>query len=110
MNDSCLKCFYLANKTMLDPRQELIVYLLTLLSRKVKPQCPVSASKNDEPYRYVYRYAQTNYSEFDVLDEQLVASVQEILLNNCWPEDSSAIIRYESIAFVDQSRWFFYIL
>ena len=86
MTVSRLKCFYLANKTMLDTRLDLAATLLTLICREGL-QCPVTVLPSTELEHY--DQAKTTYSEFDVLDEQLFTSP----------------IRYEFTVFVDQSRW-----
>ena len=46
-----------------------------------------------------------NYSEFDLLDEQMVASIQQFKMNDI-TENSSEPIRYESMASLDQSQWY----
>ena len=86
MTVSRLKCFYLANKAMLDTRLDLLPTLLTQISQE-GPQCPVTVLPSTELERY--DQATTTYSEFDLLDEQLFASP----------------FSYESTVFLDQSRW-----
>ena len=46
-----------------------------------------------------------NYSEFDLLDEQMVASIQQFKMNDT-AENFSGPIRYGSIASLDQSQWY----
>ena len=43
----------------------------------------------------------SNYNGFDLLDEQIVASVEQISMENL-----SEIIRNNSVAIVDQSQWY----
>ena len=125
MTVSRLKCFYLANKTLLDTRIDLAVTLLTLITREVsyvkksEPQLSLNAMlRLRQKQRPIIEPFPTNYSEFDVLDEQLVASVQQISLKNSnWRIQHESAhqmyqqgvslpqIRYESNVFVDQSRW-----
>ena len=45
-----------------------------------------------------------NYSEFDLLDEQMVVSVQQLKMDDAKIKYSKPI-RYESTAFLDQSQW-----
>ena len=118
MTVSRLKCFYLANKTMLDARLDLVATLLTQISREERPHQILNLNQ-PRPKPEPYDQSKTNYSEFDVLDEQLVSSVQQIScstrVDNTHPFHNQSIhqqrgvslqlIRYESTAFVDQSRW-----
>ena len=102
MDGSRLRRFYLANKAKLDTRLDLVVSLLTLISREMEPFSSPSPTFREGS-------DQTNYAEFDLLDEQIVASVRQITKNNDdvkKQEYSSAPTRYESTAVVDdQSRW-----
>ena len=41
-----------------------------------------------------------NYDEFDLLDEQVIVSMQKMTM------DSRAALRYESIALVGESQWY----
>ena len=109
MDGSRLKRFYLANKAKLDTRLDSVVSLLTLISREMEPfssPSPIIREGSD----------QTNYAEFDLLDEQIVASVRQITNDDSDDDNTdddgvkqhvypSAPTRYESTAVVDQSRW-----
>ena len=96
MNSSKAKRFYFANKAALDTRLDLVVSLLTLICDEMLPRS-VSLSS----IRQQFINDQANYVEYDLLDEQIVASLQQITMVYS-PEP----IRYQSIACVDQSRWY----
>ena len=114
---------------MLDARLDLVATLLTQISREERPHQILNLNQ-PRPKPEPYDQSKTNYSEFDVLDEQLVSSVQQIScstrvdnthpfhnqsMDNTHPFHNQSIhqqqgvslqlIRYESTAFVDQSRW-----
>ena len=109
MDGSRLKRFYLANKAKLDTRLDLVVSLLTLISWELEPfsdSSPTFRKGSD----------QTKYAEFDLLDEQIVASVRQITNDDSDDDNTddddvkqhaypSEPTRYESTAVVDQSRW-----
>ena len=96
MNSSKAKRFYFANKAALDTRLDLVVSLLTLICDEMLPRSVSSSS-----IRQQFINDQTSYVEYDLLDEQIVASLQQITMAY-----SPAPIRYQSIACVDQSRWY----
>ena len=98
MNSSRAKRFYFANKATLDTRLDLVASLLTLICDEMLPRSVSSSS-----IRQQFINDQTNYVEYDLLDEQIVASLQQITLDDDY---SSAPIRYQSIVVVDQSRWY----
>lgn len=98
MNGSRVKRFYCANKAALNTRLDLVVSLLTQICYEIRP-CSVSSS----PFRQQITNDQTNYDEYDLLDEQIVASLQQITMDD---SNSSVPIRYQSFAVVDQSRWY----
>ena len=99
MDVSRLKRFYLANKATLDSRLDLVVSLLTLISREMKPFQSSSPTIQE-------CFDPTNYAEFDLLDEQIVASVRQITMGDVKQQQYSSMpTRYESTAVVDQTRW-----
>ena len=98
MNDSRVKRFYRANKAALNTRLDLLISLLTRICHEIQP-CSVPSS----PIRQQITNDQTNYAEYDLLDEQIVASLQQITMSET---DSSVPTRYQSLAVVDQSRWY----
>ena len=98
MNGSRVKRFYCANKAALNTRLDLLVSLLTWICNEIRP-CSVPSS----PFRQQITNDQTNYAEYDLLDEQIVASLQQMTMDDT---NYSVPIRFQSIAFVDQSRWY----
>ena len=63
-----------------------------------------SDSSEDEYERKEKSEEEENYSEFDLLDEQ-VASIQQFQIDDV-AGNSLKPIRYESMVFLDQSQWY----
>ena len=64
-----------------------------------------SDTSEDEYERKEKSEEKENYSEFDLLDEQMVASIQQFQIDDV-AGNSLKPIRYESMVFLDQSQWY----
>ena len=64
-----------------------------------------SDTSEDEYERKKKSEEEENKSEFDLLDEQMVASIQQFQIDDV-AGNSLKPIRYESMVFLDQSQWY----